>query len=519
MPATNPSNTLCALCALLLSLSATPTLADDWPQWGRNASNNMVSAETNIAEKFDGGRYKGMTEEIDHPASTKNVMWVVKLGSQTYGNPTIAGGKVFVGTNNDGPHDPKYKGDRSLVLCLDEKTGAKVWEFSVPKLGAGKVSDWEYLGICSSPAVDIEHGRVYVVTNLCEIVCLDIHGLANGNDGPYKDEAKYLARGKAAVELSTTDGDIIWRFDMRDELGSFPHNVTSSSVTLSGDAVFANTSNGMDWSHVNIPNPRAPAFIALNKHTGELIGEEASDISTRILHSSWSSPAAGTVGGRSLVFFGAGDGRCYGFGTTPEKDKDGFGILKETWRADCNPRSYRVNDDGKKIKYATRKGPSEIIASPVFHDGKVYIAIGQDPEHGEGLGALQCIDASKSGDITGTGFVWTYTGINRTISTVSVADGLVYAADYAGYVHCLDANTGELYWKHDTQAHIWGSTLVADGKVYIGNEDGIMTVLTAGKEMKVLAEVQLVSSIYSSPVVANGVLYIATQTHLYAVAP
>ena len=120
----------------------------------------------------------------------------------------------------------------------------------------------------------------------------------------------------------------------------------------------------------------------------------------------------------------------------------------------------------EKIPYATPIGPSELIGTPVLYDGKVYCAIGQDPEHGDGVGRLSCIDA-KSGKI-----LWKYTDVGRTISTVSVMDDLVYIAEYAGLIHCLDAQTGEVYWTYDSFSRIWGSTLVVDGKV-LGNEDGM----------------------------------------------
>lgn len=83
-------------------------------------------------------------------------------------------------------------------------------------------------------------------------------------------------------------------------------------------------------------------------------------------------------------------------------------------------------------------------------------------------------------------------------------------------MHCLDAETGKLHWTHDTKAHMWGSTLVADGKVYVGDEDGDLLILAATKEKKIIQEINLNAPIYSSPVVANGVLYIGTQTHLFA---
>ena len=169
----------CSLSLALLALLAAPTSAQsggtDWPQWGRGQSRNMVSPDKGLPRDFSAGDFKGNTEEID-PKTTKNVRWVAKLGSQSYGNPTVADGRVYVGTNNDSPRDARFKGDRSTVYCFDENTGAFIWQLNVPKLGTGKVSDWEFLGICSSPA--IEGNRVYLVTNRCEVICLDTAGIS-----------------------------------------------------------------------------------------------------------------------------------------------------------------------------------------------------------------------------------------------------------------------------------------------------------------------------------------------------
>jgi outer membrane protein assembly factor BamB len=199
------------------------------------------------------------------------------------------------------------------------------------------------------------------------------------------------------------------------------------------------------------------------------------------------------------------------------QDEDGFGILEEYWRYDCNPPDYRFDSEGGERRYATRPGPSECIGTAVFHNGKVYAVIGQDPEHGEGVGAINCIDATGDGDITETGRVWRNTEIERSISTPSIYNGLCFVADYSGRVHCYDALSGEHLWTHDTLGHIWGSTLAVDGKVFIGNEDGYLTVLAASREKNVLHEIEMGNAVYSSALVANNVLYIATQSHLYAV--
>jgi outer membrane protein assembly factor BamB len=514
------------VAALALALPATCARAQDCPQWGGTPHRNMYATVKGLPARFDAGKFKPGTEEVDL-ATTRNVKRVLKLGSQSYGNVTVAGGRIFVGTNNENPRNKKHTGDRSILMCFDEKTGAFLWQLVVPKLASGKVNDWESLGLLSSPT--IEGDRIYLVTSRCEVMCLDVQGLANGNDGSFQDEAQYIVGpGKPKAELTPQDADIIWKYDMMDDLGVFPHNASNCSVILVDDLVFACTSNGQDWTHSNIPAPLAPSFIALDQKTGELRGEDNAGIGSRLFHGQWSSPSMGEVNGRKLVFFGAGDGWCYAFDSKPVKENDDH-FLKVVWKYDCNPPEYKVKD-GKPIKYPDANGPSEINATPVFYKNRIYVAIGQDPEHGEGIGRLVCLDATKTGDITSSGTIWDFKGIHRSISTVSIDpdQGLLFVGDFSGFVYCLDAETGKLHWTHDMKAHMWGSTLVADGKVYCGDEDGDLVVFASSAEKKILSTVMvdgrpqdgpnLGAPVYSTPVAANGVLYIATSSHLYGFA-
>jgi len=493
---------------LYLVFGLTGLSAVDWPSWGKDSFRNMVSHETGIIFEFLPGEFNE-DESVDL-STTQNIKWVAKLGSQAYGNVTIGEGKVLVGTNNESVRDPKKVGDRGIVMCFDEKTGAFEWQLVIPKLGAGKVSDWEYIGVCSSAA--IEEGKAYVVTNRCEVICLDLSGLKDGNDGPFQDEEQYI-RSKGLMDPldKQIDADIIWRYDMRDELGVFPHNVTSSSALIVGDRLFVATSNGVDWSHTNIPSPLSPSWIALDKVSGELIGEDGSSASKEALHAAWSSLTYGIVDGAETLFWGGTDGFLYAYPNQTQKDKEGFDLFLPKWKLDCNEPHYRVDNEGRKIPYATPPGPSELIATPVLYENKIYCSIGQDPEHGDGVGRLSCINA-KTGEV-----IWKNTDVGRTISTPSVGDGLVYQAEYAGILHCLDANTGEVYWTHDSYSRIWGSTLLVDGKVLLGNEDGDLLIFEHGKEFSEPKSINLGAPIYSSPVVANQTLYISTQTHLYAI--
>jgi len=507
--------TLPLLTAALLAGGIVSTGGADWPAWGgHDLGRNMYAKATGLPDTFDAGKTKSGSDEIDLK-TTKNVKWAAKLGSQSYGNPTIYRGKVFVGTNNETPRDPRHAGDRSILMCLDEKTGAFLWQLVVPKLKSGKVNDWELLGLFSAPVHDGKY--LYLVTSRCEVLCLDIEGMKDGNDGPYKDEAKYvvLDTGKAPIEPGPTDADIIWRYDMMDELGVFPHNASNCNILMLGDLLYVCTSNGQDWTHVNVPSPNSPSFVALNKKTGALEGEDDAGIGTRLFHGQWSSPAAGLVNDKWQVFFGGGDGILYAFDPKPVKEGD-TSILKTIWKYDCVPADYRVKD-GKPIKYPAAEGPSEINSTPVFYKGKVYVAIGQDPEHGEGIGHLVCLDPAKGGK---SPMVWEYRGIKRSISTVSIDpdNGLLFIGDFSGFVHCLDADTGKVNWVHDMKAHMWGSTLVADGKVYVGDEDGDFCVLASSRQKRVISEANLGYPIYGTPVVANGLMYVLNQSYLYAFA-
>ena len=531
----------CWLVAVTAALWAADLFAADWPQWGGRDCRSMVSAETGLPDSFT--PRKGPVGEGDgNPATVDNVKWTARLGSAAYGNPTIAGGKVFVGTNavtlrGDPRHGRQHMG---LMKCFDETTGALVWQLIVPERTHGlpdeKHFGLQHLGVCSSPTV--EGDRVYVVSSAGEVLCLDIDGLADGNDGPFLDEGQYIAgHGKPPVELTDQDADILWRFDPIDELDVCPHDAASCSVLLHGDVLYVGTSNGVggpkgsNWiaMHSFVVRPEAPALIALDKHTGRLVARENAGISRRLFHAQWSSPSLGKVGEKTLVFFGGGDGVCYAFEAVTRVAEEPV-PLKLVWSYDCNPPEYRYRD-GKPIPFydgdkrhakspnkndGKYVGPSQLIATPAFDNGRVYVAIGQDPAHGRGRGMLHCIDATLEGDITQTGCLWKYENIERTMATAAVAEGLVYVPDTAGMLRCLDAETGACRWTYDTEAETWGGVLVADGKLFLVNKKYFFA-FAAGSELRLLNRISLGSPAYSTPVAANGVLYVASRSYLWAV--
>jgi outer membrane protein assembly factor BamB len=450
-----------------------PLAHQDWPMWGGSAQRNATSA------------MKGLPDSWDVKDGT-NIKWKAQLGSTSYGNPVVADGKIFLGTNNDNPRNPDITGDKGVLLCLRESDGTFLRQAVSDKLDATGELDWPEQGVCSSPAV--EGKRLYYVSNRNELICLDTEGFADGkNDGPFQNE----------IHKGPTDADIIWTLDMRKELGVSQLYMASSSPVIWEDLLFVGTSNGRDSTDERVPAPKAPSFVAVNKNTGRVVWQDNSP-GEGILHGQWSSAALGAVDGVQHVFFPGGDGWLYAFNArTGEK----------LWTFDLNPKDA-----------VWPKTRNYGVATPTFSEGRVFISVGQDPDHPNGIGHTYAIDPARRGDVTNSGRVWQYDKIKRSISTTAVADGLVYISDLNGILHCLDAKTGKPYWTYDMMAPVWGSPLVADGKVYLGDQDGDVAVIKAGKEFKMIAEIDMGNSVYSTPVPANGVLYIMTRADLYAIA-
>jgi outer membrane protein assembly factor BamB len=467
------------ILTFVLLAVATAAFSQETAMWGFTTERNMVSNEKNVPVKWD-------------PKTGENIKWKVALGSQTYAGPVILNGKIYMGTNNQAPRNPKLGGDRGVMMAFRESDGEFLWQSTHTKLPAGRVNDWPQQGICSTPF--IEGDRLYYISNRCEVVCVDTEGFLDGeNDGEITTEA----------DTSQTDGDVVWSMDMMAELDVFPHNLATCSPVGAGDLLFVVTSNGVDEGHFHIPSLFAPSFIALNKKTGKVVWEK--DLpGESILHGQWSNPTYGMVNGKPQVIFPGGDGWIYSL--EPET-----GEL--IWKFDCNPK-------GAKWELGGRGTRNNIVSTPVLYDNKVFIGVGQDPEHGEGPGHLWAIDATGKGDITETGVVWHFGGkdFNRTMSTVSIKDDLLFIADLSGYVYCLDLKSGKQYWKYDTFAAIWGSTMVADGKVYVGDEDGDVAVIEASKKFKLLFEVNMGSAVYTTPIAKDGVLYVGSRNTLFAIS-
>lgn len=610
----------------------------DWPQWGGTRERNNVPNVENLPQEWNIGKFDRRSGEWDN-SKAANIHWYANLGSQTYGNPVVAGGQVFVGTNNGAGHLKRYpsKVDLGCLLAFDEKTGDFRWQHSSEKLITGRVHDWPLQGICCAPLVEGE--RLWFVTSRGEVRCLDTQGFHDGEDdgeiqnepanvmalmnaGPTADahaatlealssgklgdaalealaaagepvegdvkvetvtEGKaWKATGKfAGVERTLMikqigprlkfiknlgihdkrDADVIWVYNMMGpDMGISQHNMCSCSVTAYGDLLFVNTSNGLDESHINLPAPTAPSFICMNKNTGKVLWTDASP-GVNILHGQWSSPTVAVFDGVPQALFCGGDGWIYSFAANEGSD----GEPELLWKFDCNPKTSKWALGGAGTR-------NNLIATPVAYKGRVYIGVGQDPEHQEGEGHLWCIDPNKRGDISPTlamkiegdkripiphrriqaveeengevavdnpnsGVIWHYSmhdankdeeidfeeEMHRTIGCVAIKDDVLYVADFSGLLHCLDANGTDdgqpiVHFTYDMLAQSWGSPLIADGHVYIGDEDGDVAIFELGAENnEPIEEINMGSSVYSTPVAANGAIFISTKDKLFSI--
>lgn len=408
---------------------------------------------------------------IDWDTTTgRNIVWSVELGYETFGRPVVAGDAVYVGTSNALHANPDFHEDAGVLMAFQATDGTFLWQDVAPRVERGLR---EFLLPSTTSAPYVEGNRLYYVTAECQLRSLD-----------------------------TQRGDLVWELDICGRLGVFPHEATNSEVLPLGDLLLVSTSNGQNEGHTRVPSPRAPSLIAVDKRSGDVVWR-AIGAGGQVLHGQWSSPVAANIHGRIQVLFGGGDGWLRSYDAVSGH---------EVWRFDGNPKDAR---------WLPRPGVlsrSLIIASPVFADGRVFLAMGQSPGHGNGPSLLYAISPNGQGDVTASRLLWTSRDVGRVVGTPVVKDGLLYVADLGGRIHCLDAATGVRIWKHETNEAVWGSLLLAGDRLYVGTVDGTMVVLRAGRQKEVLAQMEMDAPIYSPPAVVGDALYLATAKRLYLIA-
>jgi len=496
-----------SIAAALAFATATASAADQ-PQWGVAWTRNQVSPERHLAATFA-------------PATGTNIRWTFRLGTESYSTPVVAHGAVLVGGNNNEPHDPRHAGDRGVLYCIDEKTGKLRWQLVVPKREEDPYFDWPNAGLASTATV--EDRRVYVVSNRGEVMCLDLDGMANGNDGPFLDEARHQSpASKPPVPTGPLDADILWLTDLTREAGIWSHDGAHSSILVHGNHLYLNSGTGVDNTHKKIRTPDAPSLLVLDKRTGKILARDREHIAPNIFHCTWSSPSLARVAGHDQILFAGGNGILYGFepiarNAAPPAEGQPFPAIRKLWEFDFDPGAPK--EDVHRYNSNRATSPSNIYGMPVVVGTRVYVTGGGDWFWGKNEAWVKCVALGGTGDVTQSGLRWSHPVGRHIMSTPAVADGLVYVADSMHVLHCLDAATGATVWTQELKGEVWASALVADGKVYIGTRRGDHWVLAAGREKKVLNQIDLDGPVSATAIAANGSLYFATMKTLYAVAP
>jgi outer membrane protein assembly factor BamB len=464
----------------------------DQPQWGEAWTRNLVSAETNLPVDFD-------------PVSGRNLRWKVELGTDSYATPITAGGRVYIGTNNERPRDARRREDAGVLLCFDEATGQCLWQLVTPKLEGDPYYDWPKTGM-SSP-VTVEDGKVYFVNNRAEVMCLDARGSAPEAGGAHGSDTVPTAR-------------VIWKLDLVGAAGIWPHDGAHTSILIDGPYLYLNTGTGVDNTHKKIRTPNAPSLVVIEKATGRLVARDEEKIAPWIFHATWSSPSMATVGGRRVVLMAGGDGIVYGFeplsGAIPPT---GVRRLRKVWHFDFDPSGPK--SEVHRFNGNRQEGPSTIYGMPVVVGDRLFVAGGGDLWWGKNESWLKCVDLRGlaepgSGAVLGRE-IWAHPLGRHTMSTPSVTRGLVFVTDTGRQLHCLDAATGDVVWTHEFASELWASPLIADGKVYLGSRRGDFCVFAAERMKRLLGSTDIHQAISGTATAANGTIYIATATDLYAV--
>ena len=546
------------LLGMSLFSSVLPVPAADWPSWGGTPSRNMASeTEKGLPAWYALGQKKD-NGDIDL-STTKNFKWVAKLGNRTFGSPVVSQGKVFIGSSGTSYAE-------AMMLCFDEETGKELGRFVC---GPSHVKCDNY-GICSTPAVDGD--RLYFVAPYQEVMCLDLNAWlkpAATAAQPFAwryDMAKTfrIMQDHVASCSVLIHGDFVYactgngRYKTQNK-PFFPltpslivlNKKTGQLVARDDEQIGEQLWRGQ-WSSPSLAMVNGQAQILFATGDGRCTAFEPVDPAAKVVPDQWVTTS---LRGPIVYYIDVKDKDTAGL--TPAEYAERFNVLsatqkpatklefrysiklpiatpidvlptekvpdvpllKKIWSFDCLPKEYRnapfyprgIQGDGQKH-------PCDIIATPVFYSNRVYVAIGGDPVHGSknSKGYLVCIDATKTGDVTERGKIWSCDDLNASMTTVSIAGGLVFVIDETSVIHCLDADTGKKYWTYALKGdhgQLNTGLLAVDGKLYAAK-----TILAVSKTLTVLGTIDdKKPDGCSTPCVANNVLFTVHGNRLWAV--
>ena len=443
------SSAIGALCVLVVLIGM--RLADgaeNWPQW-RGPAGNGTSDSTNLPTEWN----------LD-----KNIVWRAELPSWSGGTPVVWGDRVFV-TSPTKP-EPRAEGEQAQASESNaqpaDRSGGRPEGAADGRRERGERGGGRGRGGFGRERRDPGGAKLMLMCfSRKDGAPLWQRELDDGNRTWNKHNASspspvtdgkhvWVVTGTGAVAAFDMDGNEVWKRNLQDDYGRFGLNwgYASSPLLYDGNLV-------IEVLHGN--NTDDPSYIvALDGATGEPKWRvERPTDAVNESPDAYTTPALLTHDGRQQIVISGGD---YVTGHDPATGE-------ELWRAaGLNPR---------------RERNFRIIGSPVVMGDMIYAPTRKTP--------LLALRAGGSGDVTTSHLAWKWEGRGAPDVPTPVADGqYFYMVDDQGLVTCLDAKGGEVVWGPERTAlgTVSASPLLADGKLYITNEEAVTTVLAAGPEFK-----------------------------------
>jgi outer membrane protein assembly factor BamB len=408
-------------------------------------------------------REKNLPDSWD-PEKGENVVWTADVGSMS--SPVIWNGKLYTwtrvgevvtGTEEAPTLAPGPKTQEALT-CVDISNGKVLWRH-VNNMTQTEVP-FHRLG-WSSPVVDPSTGRVYALGSQCWFLCLE-----------------------------GDTGKVVWQRQMTEEFGMIStFGGRTPAPSIDEDQVFI-AGVAFGWGD----NARGQHRIfAFNKHTGEQNWSAATGGTP--VDAPQGTPVVAVIKGERLVIFGAGDGGIHAFQART----------------------------GKKV-WTKRVSKRGLNTSVCIEGDRLYCAHGLDNFEVNKLGRLFCLDLANL-ENGAPKELWAITGVESAFPTPVVVDKLVFFLDDSCLLYAVDKETGQRKWKLSCGRFGKASPVYGDGKLYIADADRRFSIVQIGEtDGKVLSKVDLPDklgreySMYGSPAICDGRVYIQTATKIYCIA-
>jgi outer membrane protein assembly factor BamB len=400
---------------------------------------------------------KGLPEKWS--PTGENLAWKVPIGSRS--GPIVVGDRLYLLTHAGASYALERPDTQERVVCLDANTGKVIWEHRInmfhSDVPAHRVA-W------ASPAADPATGNIYA-----------------------------FGDGAMLVALSP-DGKLLWERSLTEEFGFVTtHGGRTVSPIVEGDLVIINGLNAGWGTYARNTN----RYFAFDKRSGELVWVAAPQ--TRHYDTNYSTPIAATINGARLILVGGTDGAIHAI-----KAFTG----EPVWKFDMSKRA--------------------INTSVVMHGTDAIVTHSEENLDTSEMGLMAAVDGTAKGEITKAQIRWATHGFQGGFGSpvIDEAAGRIYQVDNGAVLAAFDVKDGRRLWDKNLGTIQKASLVFGDGKLYVGTENGKFSILRPKADgVDVLDEDRLnpiegpEHAIIASPAIANGRVYVASMSELFAIGP